>query len=106
MNREHGRMNVAMNKELIIQMQGRFDEMAQNHPDDPAVEFWFARDIQEPLGYARWENFTMAIQRAIASCKTTGYDPGHHFRGVTKMVTLGSGAERQIEDYMLTRYAC
>ena len=95
-----------MNKELIIQMQGRFDELAQNHPDDPAVEFWFARDIQEPLGYTRWENFTMAIQRAIASCKTTGYDPGHHFRGVTKMVTLGSGAERQIEDYMLTRYAC
>ena len=95
-----------MNKELIIQMQGRFDELAQNHPEDPAVEFWFARDIQEPLGYARWENFTMAIQRAIASCKTTGYDPGHHFRGVTKMVTLGSGAERQVEDYMLTRYAC
>jgi hypothetical protein len=50
------------------------------------IEFWFARDLQEPLGYARWENFIVAISRAIASCKTTGYNPDNHFRGVTKMV--------------------
>ena len=94
-----------MNKDLIIRMQSQFDQLAQPHPDEPNLEFWFARDLQEPLGYARWENFLTAIQRAIDSCKTTGYEPEHHFRGVTKMVPLGSGAERPIEDFILTRYA-
>jgi len=95
-----------MNTNHIQQMQSQFDQLAQTHPDENSLEFWFARDLQEPLGYARWENFQTAISRAIDSCKTTGYEPEHHFRGVTKMVSLGSGAERSVEDIMLTRYAC
>jgi DNA-damage-inducible protein D len=94
-----------MNKNTIQKLQNQFDALSQRLPDGD-VEFWFARDLLEPLGYSRWENFQTAIMRAIESCETTGYDPDNHFRGVTKMVKLGSGAQRQIEDFILTRYAC
>ena len=70
------------------------------------VEVWFARDLQSRLGYARWENFQVAIGRAVESCNSQNINVDDHFREVTKMVTLGSGAQREIQDYMLTRFAC
>jgi len=94
-----------MDKQVVQKLQNQFDTLSHKIENED-VEFWFAREIQEPLGYARWENFMTAINRAIESCETTGYDISNHFRGVTKMVKLGSGAERSVEDIMLTRYAC
>lgn len=94
-----------MSKKGILELRSKFDALVQLVPEEK-VEFWFARDLQQPLGYARWENFITAIKRAINSCEMTGYYPENHFRGVTKKVKLGSGSERSIEDFMLTRYAC
>lgn len=84
-----------MDSKIVHQIKNRFDALVQKVPNQE-VEFWFARDLQEPLGYARWENFMTAIRRAVESCETMGYASGDHFRGVTKMVDLYRALARQI----------
>ncbi|MCO5260743.1 MAG: DNA damage-inducible protein D [Crocinitomicaceae bacterium] len=92
-----------MEKDTIVKLNKRFEEYAY---EQDGVEYWLARELQELLGYADWRNFLNAINKAKDSCETTGEAVSDHFVGVTKMVKIGSGAEREQEDIMLTRYAC
>ena len=98
-----------MDKQSIIQYKSAFDSIAtyiESDNGEEKVEVWFARDLQEVLGYARWENFLSAINRAVDSCNTQSISIDDHFREVTKTIALPKGASRDIQDFMLTRYAC
>lgn len=96
-----------MEKDRITALKTSFDGISNIIDDGQnAVEYWRARDLMPLLGYTRWENFQAAIRRAMESCKNGGINVHDHFRDTTKMVVLGSGSERPIADYLLTRYAC
>jgi DNA-damage-inducible protein D len=90
-------------KETIIKLNKSFEESAY---EQDGVEYWLARELQILLGYSDWRNFINAVVKAKESCKTIGEAVLDHFVDVTKMVKIGSGAERKQDDIMLTRYAC
>jgi DNA-damage-inducible protein D len=94
-----------MKRDLIVQLHASFEAAVQRE-EESGTEFWLARDLQRLLGYARWENFVNVLDKARTACDGSGYAVEDHFLDVTKMVALGSGATREIEDVALSRYAC
>ena len=92
-----------MEKQIITKLSRTFEDYAY---EEDGIEFWFARDLQILLGYTEWRKFQGVIEKAKESCKKSGNEISNHFVDAAKKVTIGSGAEREIDDIMLTRYAC
>lgn len=92
-----------MKSEEIKQLFAQFEAAAA---ELEGVECWSARELQILLGYSKWENFEKVIQKAKDACKNVGEEVSYHFPDVRKMVSIGSGAEKEIDDILLTRYAC
>jgi DNA-damage-inducible protein D len=92
------------NKNIERQHHQTFKELKQI--GDGNAEFWYARDLQVALDYSSWDKFKRIILKAITACENSGQTAGNHFSQVGKMVQLGSGSQREIEDYQLSRYAC
>jgi DNA-damage-inducible protein D len=93
-----------MKPDLVRTLTDSFEAHAQQ--SDNGVEFWLARDLQHLLGYAEWRNFTAVVTKAKVSCEVSDHAVADHFVDVNKMVNLGSGSQREVDDIMLTRYAC
>lgn len=93
-----------MKPEIIHSLTKNFESFAQK--TDDGLEFWFARDLQKLLGYSRWENFVNALSKAKIACEVFGEQVPDHFPDITKSIPVPKGGVREIEDIMLTRYAC
>jgi len=93
-----------MKHEQIEVLTETFEAHAQQ--TEHGIEYWLARDLQHLLGYAEWRNFSLVIKKAMTACEVSGHKIDDHFVDVNKMVQIGSGSTRKIEDIILTRYAC
>ncbi len=101
--------NRALSKALSTDEENSYTESlfeSIKHINEYDQEFWYARDLQIALEYSKWENFKKVIDKAIISCENSDSNASDHFAEVGKMVYIGSGAGREIEDYELSRYAC
>ena len=92
-----------MKKEVIQELYNGFEAVAV---EVEGIECWSARKLQLLLGYSKWENFSKVIDKAKIACENAGILVSDHFPDVRKMVNLGSGSEREIDDILLTRYGC
>ena len=101
--------NRALSKALTPEEENSYTESlfeSIKHVNEYSQEFWYARELQIALEYSKWENFKKVIDKAIESCTNSGTETWDHFAEVRKMVPIGSGAERELEDYELSRHAC
>lgn len=93
-----------MSKDLMKYSDQTFEDI--KHINEDGQEFWYARELQHVLEYSQWRYMKETVERARLACENSGLNPDDHFAEVRKMVTIGSGAERAVEDYMLSRFAC
>ncbi len=93
-----------MKTEIVHALTETFEGHAQQ--TESGTEFWLARDIQHLLGYTKWDNFLNVVSKAKTACEVSSHLIEDHFADVGKMVDLGSGSQREVDDLMLTRYAC
>ena len=93
-----------MKTELVQALTTTFEGYARQ--TDSGIEFWLARDLQHLLGYTKWDNFLNVVSKAKTACELSGHAASDHFADVGKTITMPKGAEKEVPDIMLTRYAC